>query len=96
MSLKYLVSPELEKTLKKQKKKDPTTIIAFYKKFKQIINSTEEEINHYKNLKNPLNNYKRVHLNKSFVLIFSFDKKSKTITFYELSHHDQVYNKHSF
>jgi len=96
MGLKYLITQELEKTIKKQKKKDLPTFIALYKKITEIINSDEDSIQHYKNLRAPLNEYKRVHINKSFVLIFSFDKNSKKLVFHELTHHDQAYKKRLF
>ena len=96
MPQNYLISPELEKLIKKYKKKDPRTTTALQKKMNEIINSEEEMIEHYKNLRAPINQYKRVHINKSFILIFSFNKKSKTITFHDISHHDDAYNKKLF
>ncbi|WP_245528138.1 hypothetical protein [Methanocaldococcus vulcanius] len=36
---------------------------------------------HYKNLKYPLNDFKRVHTDKSFVLVFTVDENDKKVIF---------------
>lgn len=43
---------------------------AMNKKIKQAIASDEFTIGHYKNLRHDLSGYKRVHVGKSFVLMF--------------------------
>jgi len=60
-----------------------------WKKINEIINS--KNVEHYKNLKSPLNDFKRVHLDKSFVLIFKHDKFKDKIIFYDFNHHDKIY-----
>src|SRR3989339_841266 len=50
-------------------------------------------IKYYKNLKFPLNELKRVHIDGSFVLIFKYDKTQDKIIFYDLDHHDKIYLK---
>ncbi|MEM2131407.1 MAG: hypothetical protein QXR96_02705 [Candidatus Woesearchaeota archaeon] len=63
----------------------------------EIINKKIEEIrqnpNFYKNLKAPMQNLKRVHIDKSFVLIFSVNEKTKTIIIEDFDHHDNIYLK---
>ena len=39
----------------------------------------------------PMNKFKRVPIDKSFVLIFKYDKAKDTIKFYDLDHHDRIY-----
>lgn len=61
------------------------------------INEIKETIaynpNHYKNLKYPYNNFKRVHVNNSFVILFDINETDKTITFWDYDHHDKIYKK---
>ncbi|MFW6283119.1 MAG: type II toxin-antitoxin system RelE family toxin, partial [Minisyncoccales bacterium] len=65
--------------------------------YERVLNKIEEIINSYdiesyKNLRNNLKNYKRVHVG-SFVLIFRFDKLKKLIIFEDLDHHDKIYKR---
>jgi mRNA-degrading endonuclease RelE of RelBE toxin-antitoxin system len=55
-----------------------------------IALSDELSIHHYKNLRHPLQDYKRVHI-KNHVLLFRF--KDNAITFESFEHHDTVYDK---
>lgn len=38
-----------------------------------------------------MNYLKRVHIDKHFVLVFSIDKESKTVTLEDYDHHDNIY-----
>ena len=66
----YEISEELEIELKKLFKKDKLRYEIIIKKIEQIVNQDEFTINHYKNLRHDLSDYKRVHIDKSFVLLF--------------------------
>ena len=55
----------------------------------QFVN--EYTIDDYKNLKYSLSDYKRVHIDKSFVLIFKVYRKEKHILFERFDHHDRIY-----
>ena len=63
----------------------------------EIILDKIEEIrfdpNHYKNLKKPLQHLKRVHIDKSFVLVFSIDESKKKVTIEDYDHHDNIYKR---
>ena len=59
------------------------------KKIEEIVSS--DDINHYKNLKKPLNDFKRVHIDAHFVLVFIYDKNEDVVYFYDLDHHDNIY-----
>ena len=85
---KFLVSDKLRRNLKKICKKDRIFHTAILNKINEIINS--ENIDHYKNLKYDMKESKRVHIGH-FVLIFKYDKKSNTIIFDNIKHHDFVY-----
>lgn len=89
----FEISDELKFILKKLSKKDKKKVEIINKKIKQIINSDKETINHYKNLKNDLKKFKRVHIDKHFVLTFEVDIKNNFILFSDFDHHDNVYRK---
>lgn len=86
---KFSIEEKLHRILKKIFKKDKKRYEIIWKKITEIINS--QSVEHYKNLKAPLNNFKRVHMDKSFVLIFKFDKTTNKIKFYDFDHHDKIY-----
>jgi len=85
---KFEVEEKLQETLKKLFKKDKKRYEAVWKKINEVIKSVD--IEHYKNLKYPMNQFKRVHIG-SFVLIFKYNKKQDKIQFYDLDHHDKIY-----
>ena len=64
------------------------------KQFEIILNKTSEILENqhrYKNLRAPMNHLKRVHIDKHFVLVFSINEESKTITLEDYNHHDNIY-----
>jgi len=83
------LSDELEKNLKKSKNRE--LVNATLNKIKSICQEDEDTINHYKNLQYDLSKFKRVHILKSFVLLFEVDLAKKEIIFWKLEHHDTVY-----
>lgn len=84
------LSDDLEKTLNKRRK-EKKFIEAVLNKMDEICSQDYETINHYKNLRNDLSDYKRVHIMKSFVLTFKVVKSENTVYFIKLVHHDDAY-----
>ena len=80
------IKPDLEKTLKKLAKRNRKQLEMILKKIDEIL----ENPHRYKNLRAPLNDWKRVHVDKHFVLIFSIDEKSKSVTLEDYDHHDNI------
>ena len=62
---------------------------AVMRKIYEVVESENPE--HYKNLKKPMNEYKRVHVRGSAVLLFKYNKKNQIIYFSRLDHHDNIY-----
>lgn len=85
----YEIKPSLKKVLKKTLNKDRKRYETILKKIQEIISC--ENINHYKNLRKPMNKFKRIHINNSFVLIFKYNKNTNTVSFCDLDHHDKIY-----
>lgn len=89
----FNLSDELKLIIRKLVKKDKKKVEIINKKIKQIINSDKDSIQHYKNLRHDLKDYKRVHITGSFVLIFKVDIGDNFILFVDFDHHDKIYEK---
>ena len=87
------LTDELKLIIRKLVKKDKKKVEIINKKIKEIINSNKDSINHYKNLRHDLSDYKRVHIDRSFVLVFKVDLFNNFILFVDFDHHDKVYGK---
>lgn len=85
----YDITDILRKKLEKIGKKDKILALNFYKKIKEIISRNEKSIHMYKNLKSPMNEYKRIHLTDNYILLFKVEKKK--IIFVDIKHWDDVY-----
>ena len=83
------ITDSLQKKLKKLAKKDKVLAEIFYRKLKEVVNRNEKTINYYKNLKSPLNEYKRIHLTDNYILLFAVE--GNHIVFVEIKHWDSVY-----
>jgi YafQ family addiction module toxin component len=88
---RFILEESLQKRIKKIEARDKRITVTINKKIKEIINNDNETIDRYKNLKYELHLFKRVHIDKSFVLIFAVEKDKNLITFLDLNHHDDVY-----
>jgi len=55
----------VRETLDKLSKKDPQRSKSIYEKITEIIECNESTINHYKNLRHDLSDYKRVYIDKN-------------------------------
>ncbi len=83
------IKPELDKLFAKLAVRNPKQIGIINKKVDEI----RADPTRYKNLKAPLNSWKRVHIDKSFVLTFSVDDATHTVTLEDYDHHDRIYKK---
>ena len=86
----FCVEEELKKKLNKLFKKDKALYEALMNKMEEIIHS--ENVNHYKNLRSPLEKFKRVHVKSSFVLVFQYKIEEDFVVFYDVEHHDFIYH----
>ena len=84
------IKPELDKILRKLAKKNRKQHKIIMKKIEEII----ENPHRYKNLRYPLQDWKRVHIDRHFVLTFSIDEENETVIFEDFDHHDNIY-RHS-
>ena len=83
----YELRKSVEKVLFKLAKKNQKQLLIIEAKIQEIRQNPQ----HYKNLRSPLQHLKSVHIDKSFVLLFSVGEHLKKITFEEFDHHDRIY-----
>ncbi|MGV8150579.1 MAG: addiction module toxin RelE [Candidatus Woesearchaeota archaeon] len=88
---KFAIEDGLKKTLIKLLKKDKVTYEILMKKIEEIISTND--VSHYKNLRVPLQDFKRVHVRGPFILTFKYVNSEDKIYFYDFDHHDYIYNK---
>ena len=81
------ISETLEIKLEKLKKVDKDTLIIISKKVKEI----QKNPYHFKPLRHDMKGIRRVHINKSFVLIFEIIEKEKAVRLLDFDHHDKIY-----
>ncbi|MBU3906781.1 MAG: addiction module toxin RelE [Nanoarchaeota archaeon] len=74
----YKTSRELDRILAKLQKKDRQLYENIFNKMKEVINNPD--IDHYKNLRYDMKEFKRVHVGH-FVLVFKFDRINNLIFF---------------
>ena len=86
----YEIKPNLQRILNKLSKKDKTLYEQILNKINEIINAYD--IEHYKNLRYNMKDYKRVHIGH-FVLVFRFDKSEQSVSFEDFDHHDNIYKR---
>jgi mRNA-degrading endonuclease RelE of RelBE toxin-antitoxin system len=85
----YFVEKQLKKKLRVLFKKNKARYVILLKKIEEVVSC--DDIDHYKNLRAPLQHLKRVHIDSHFVLVFRYDPTSDTVFFYNLDHHDNIY-----
>ena len=85
----FSIEEDLDKTLGNLFKKDRETYKAVMSKIDEILKS--EDVNHYKNLRSPLQHLKRVRIRSSFVLTFRYIEAEDKVVFYDFDHHDNIY-----
>jgi len=86
---KFSVEENLRKTMNKLSKKDPSMLKDILEKIDEILNC--EDVNHYKNLRKPLQHLKRVHIKGPFILTFRYIEGEDKVLFYDFDHHDRIY-----
>ena len=79
------IKPELDSKFEKLAKKNKKQFEIIITKANEIL----ENPHRYKNLIAPMNHLKRVHIDKYFVLIFSINKESGSVTLIDYDHHDK-------
>lgn len=77
----------VEKIFAKMSKRDRHSLIVIYKKLEEVCQDPQR----FKPLNAPMQNLRRVHVLKSFVIIYSIDESTHSIWIEDFAHHDEVY-----
>ncbi len=88
---KFEYSEHLTEILKKVKKKSPVQYEIIKKKIEDIKTKIPLNPDYFKNLQHGLSDFKRVHIDKHFVLTFKVNKQNRLIRFEDYDHHDNIY-----
>ena len=83
---KLKIKPNADKIFKKMMRREREQRERINEKIKEIL----QDPSHYKNLRWPLEDWKRVQIGH-FVLAFSVDENTKTVTIEDYDHHDNIY-----
>ena len=86
-SLEFKVG--VERTLQNLAKKNRKEMEIIEKKIAQILMDPY----HFKSLRKPMANKRRVHIVNSMVLVYKIDEARKTVVIHDYDHHDNIYKK---
>jgi len=89
----FNLTDEFRLIIKKLSRKDKKRTEIINKKIKQIVNSYLAFVQHLKNLRHDLKDFKRVHIDSSFILVFKVYISKNFILFVDFDHHDRIYKK---
>ena len=87
---KIKIDAKLKKQLDKLFKKDRNKYSILIKKIEEIKECDTPD--HYKNLRVPFEEFKEVHINTHFILIFQYIESKDTIIFWKVCHHKDIFN----
>ena len=77
----------VEKAFHKLSRKDKKRLDIILTKIEEIRMDPQR----YKNLRSPMNHLKRVHVDSSFVIVFSVDETRHLVVIEDYDHHDNIY-----
>ncbi|KYC53700.1 MAG: hypothetical protein AMQ74_00319 [Candidatus Methanofastidiosum methylothiophilum] len=89
MEFSLEISNHLQNKFNKLITKDKRQLEILNKKIKQILLNPFI----FKPLKGEMKGARRVHISKSFVLVYEIDEKSKVVRLLDYDHHDKIYKK---
>jgi YafQ family addiction module toxin component len=80
------IKEKLDRKLQKLERRNPELVRALDNKVEEILANPY----HYKPLRKPLQNQRRVHIGK-YVLVFEINEAEKIVEFLRFRHHDEAY-----
>jgi mRNA-degrading endonuclease RelE of RelBE toxin-antitoxin system len=86
----YEIKKTADKKLGKLARRNPQKLDVIFKKIEEICLDPYR----FKNLKRPLQNFKRVQFdNQTYILVFSIDEITQTVYIENYDHHDKIYQQ---
>ena len=77
----------VDKLFNKMGRKDRHNLEIIYKKLEEVC----EDPNKFKPLGTPMQGMRRIHVLKSFVIIYSINESTHSVWIEDFAHHDEVY-----
>ena len=87
MKYNYEISRQLERELDKLRRRNKKQFEIILKKMSEILENPQ----HYKPLQHAMKGLRRVHIGKSFVLVFEIVENENKVIFLDFNHHDNIY-----
>ena len=81
------VRESVDRIFSRLAKKNPKQMRIIEKKIRDICKNPL----HFKPLRTPMQHLRRVHVDKSFVLIYSINENDKIVILEDYDHHDKIY-----
>jgi YafQ family addiction module toxin component len=81
------IKPEVDRKFKKIRLKNPRQMGILLNKINQVLINPH----HFKPLKGDMKGARRVHIDKSFVLVYEINENEKVVTLLDYEHHDKIY-----
>ena len=81
------VRKHVDKIFAKMGKREQYNLEIIYKKLAEVCENPEK----FKPLSAPMHNLRRVHVLKSFVLVYSIDESTHTVWIEDYDHHNNIY-----
>lgn len=81
------INDRLRRKFHGTEKRQRFQLLAINKKVLEI----RENPHRFKPLRNTMRGFRRVHIDKSFVLVYSIDEPRKTVILEDFDHHDKIY-----
>lgn len=79
--------PKVDEIFRKLSKKNPKQLEIITKKLEEIL----EDPYRFKPLSNTMKGFRRIHIDRNFVLVYSIDEENKTVILEDFDHHDNIY-----
>jgi mRNA interferase RelE/StbE/toxin YoeB len=83
------IPPDIDKVFEKLYRKNKKQYDMIFSKIDQI----ELNPHHFKPLRGDLKGARRVHIDKSFVLVYEIDEPLRIVRVIDFDHHDNIYKK---
>ncbi len=77
----------VDKVFSKLAKRNPKQLLIIRKKLVQIL----EDPYRFKPLRSDMKNYREVHIDKRFVLVYTINEQSKTVKLIDYNHHENIF-----
>lgn len=84
-----LLRRSVERIFRKLARRNPRQLRAIQTKLEEVL----ENPHRYKNLRAPLQHLRRIHIEGSYVLVYSIDEESKAVVVEDYDHQDRIYKR---